>query len=543
MHLRRSVAAVATTVAVAATGLAGPAVAATGDATGFPLPSGGSSPSAIASVATGDLWVTLKGSGTLASLTTAGAVTPRPVSGLGATSGPAGIAQDGNGRIWFTEQNGNAVSSVTDAGADYKRVALKAGSSPTAITRGPDGNMWFVETDGDRVGRVTPSGSLTEFNLTAGSEPVAIVPGPDNNLLVALAGKNTIGKLTTAGVLTQIDLPGSDVGIRGIAVDDDKNIWFTQSKTNRIGRINANGNLAEFTVPTANSSPTAITGGADGNVWFIESKASKVARITSNGSISEFTVGSNPTAITGGADGNVWVAEESNRVSRVLTGVVPVSTANPTISGSSTAAGAVLTSSNGTWRYQPTSYAYQWQRCTSADAASCADIAGATATTYTITATDAGTWLRSLVRASNLNGAAAKVAASALLQMGARPVPPPVTGGMTVTIAPNVTATFRAVNRTKRHTLRSYRVRFNSAAVRGKVRMTLVNSAGVEVLVIAKGKWARAQEPDSALAKRWRRIPWRIAPGAYTVRAVFTPHPSLTTTYAVATMTRAITIR
>ncbi len=268
----------------------------------------------------------------------------------------------------------------------------------------------------------------------------------------------------------------------------------------------------------------------------------KVARITPTGQITEFSVGSNPIAITTGGDGNLWVAESANRVSRVLTGVVPTSTTAPAITGSSTAAGATLTASTGAWAFQPTSYGYQWQRCTTADAGSCADIAGATSPTWVVSGADAGTWLRVAVRATNANGPSAKAAVSALLQMGAKPVPPPVVGGTTVALAPGVTATFRAVNRTKRAVLRSYRVTINSGSARGKVRMTLVNAVGTEVLVIAKGRWVRATGP-TAIAKRWKRIPRRIAPGVYNVRAVFTPHPDQRTTLASATMIRTITVR
>ncbi len=61
-------------------------------------------------------------------------------------------------------------------------------------------------------------------------------------------------------------------------------------------------------------------------------------------------------------------------------------TALPTITGV-TWSGQTLTEHNGTWNPAATSYAYQWERCTSA----CVAISGATAEAYTLTAPTSAT--------------------------------------------------------------------------------------------------------------------------------------------------------
>ena len=53
----------------------------------------------------------------------------------------------------------------------------------------------------------------------------------------------------------------------------------------------------------------------------------------------------------------------------------------------------------------PISYGYQWQRCDTTGA-NCADIAGATAATYTATAADTGRRVRVVVTATNTAGSA-----------------------------------------------------------------------------------------------------------------------------------------
>ena len=73
--------------------------------------------------------------------------------------------------------------------------------------------------------------------------------------------------------------------------------------------------------------------------------------------------------------------------------------------------GNVLTEVHGQWTNTPTSFAYQWMRCDAAGA-NCAAIAGATAQTYTLTATDVGATL--VVRETATNAGGSGTAASAL---------------------------------------------------------------------------------------------------------------------------------
>ena len=85
------------------------------------------------------------------------------------------------------------------------------------------------------------------------------------------------------------------------------------------------------------------------------------------------------------------------------TGQAPKNTSAPTISGTPKE-GSVLTVNRGRWNgTQPITFSYQWQRC-DATGGNCADIAGATATTYTATSTDVAGVLRVNVTATNSRG-------------------------------------------------------------------------------------------------------------------------------------------
>ena len=81
----------------------------------------------------------------------------------------------------------------------------------------------------------------------------------------------------------------------------------------------------------------------------------------------------------------------------------PVSAVPPTIAGTP-AQGQTLTASTGTFSMTPT-FTYAWQRCDAAGAA-CADILGATSSTYVVAAEDVAATLRVTVTATNRFGAA-----------------------------------------------------------------------------------------------------------------------------------------
>ncbi len=98
----------------------------------------------------------------------------------------------------------------------------------------------------------------------------------------------------------------------------------------------------------------------------------------------------------------------------------PVNTVLPTVSGTTTD-GQKLTGATGTWSgLSPITYAYQWRRCDSAGS-NCAVIAGATATTYTLTGADVGSKLVLAVTGTNSAGASTATAAATALVAGIAP--------------------------------------------------------------------------------------------------------------------------
>jgi hypothetical protein len=80
----------------------------------------------------------------------------------------------------------------------------------------------------------------------------------------------------------------------------------------------------------------------------------------------------------------------------------PASIVLPKISGTAVA-GQTLTATTGSWSNSPTGYAYQWQDCTPLSVL-CANVNGATKSTYALGGGDVGETVRVVVTASNAGG-------------------------------------------------------------------------------------------------------------------------------------------
>jgi hypothetical protein len=110
-------------------------------------------------------------------------------------------------------------------------------------------------------------------------------------------------------------------------------------------------------------------------------------------------------------------------VKRIRAGLLPQSTAAPTISGT-VAVGQSLTAATGTWLNFPVTYTYQWQRCDAAGA-NCAPIPGATSQTYAITSGDVGATLAVAVGATNVYGTVTATSAATSVVPPETPPPAP----------------------------------------------------------------------------------------------------------------------
>jgi hypothetical protein len=128
---------------------------------------------------------------------------------------------------------------------------------------------------------------------------------------------------------------------------------------------------------------------------------------------------------------------------QAMRNAAPVSTAPPTISGTTTV-GQTLTASEGTWSNAPTSFAYQWLRC-NGGGNSCVNAANGTQKTYTLVGTDAGHTMRVRVTATNADGSSsAQSAQTAAIASATSSAAPKNTSLPTISGTPKVGQTLTA---------------------------------------------------------------------------------------------------
>jgi hypothetical protein len=125
-----------------------------------------------------------------------------------------------------------------------------------------------------------------------------------------------------------------------------------------------------------------------------------VARVTATNASGSVTASSNP--------------------SNLIPVVAPTNTVLPVVSGGA-APGYALAVTDGTWTSSPSSFAYQWQSCDGAGSG-CADVSGATSSSYAVPVSLAGRTFRARVTATNTAGSTSATSAVSAVIIPAAPV-------------------------------------------------------------------------------------------------------------------------
>jgi streptogramin lyase len=471
-------------VALSVVGLAAPGQAAIGDDTSFALQAG-ATPYGTVLGPDNNIWVANGAANSISKVDAKGTVTNYPVPTAASTPRFITVGSDRN--LWFTEQTGNKIGRITPAGVITEFAVPTTGAEPFGIAPGPDGNLWFTEQAANKIGRITTTGTITEFPIpTAASVPYGIVAGPtgSNDMYFTESATDKIGRITSSGAVTEIPLAAGSrpFGITTVS----STLWIAEYGSNKIAQLQGS-TVLEISLP-AGSQPLWLAQGPGPTMWVTLFGTSQVAVLTAAGSLQAsygLVAGTKPTGLAQGSDGNMWVAQSgSAQVARVLSGQTPTMVTAPAVTPTTAAVGATVTSSSGTWAYEPTSYTYQWVRCTTNAASSCSPITGSTASTYVVTTADSGKFIGATVAAVNLNGAVTGVTGN-LIQIGgtvsptaaptATPTPTPTS---TAAVKPAATlVTVSAAARTKRGKTTTVTITLSPATAAGLVNVTYKGGA------------------------------------------------------------------
>ncbi|MBD1365073.1 cadherin-like beta sandwich domain-containing protein [Mucilaginibacter sp. ZT4R22] len=237
------------------------------------------SPYAIASDASGNIYVADYGNNAIRKITPAGVVTTVPTSGL---SSPAGIAVDAAGNIYIADTGNQLIKMVTPAGV----VTIIAGNGSPGAVNGPAltasfsnpqdvavdllGNIYVADFNNNQIRKISAgvvsvlagSGSSGLANGAPATarfkNPFGVAVDAAGNVYVADFNNSAIRKVTPGGVVSTLAGNGT------------------------AGFANANGTAARF------SNPGDIAVDANGNVYVTDSYNSLVRKITPAGNVTTF---------------------------------------------------------------------------------------------------------------------------------------------------------------------------------------------------------------------------------------------------------------
>ena len=166
---------------------------------------------------------------------------------------------------------------------------------------------------------------------------------------------------------------------------------------------------ASSSLDRANGATASVVTPATDTAWLGITYASLTTSVctvdASTGTITIVTSGTcNLTATTAGS-----LLNDQDQLTKSITigGVFPpVNSTVPLVTGTNRAGMTLTASTNGSWTNSPTSYSYQWMS-SATSGGTYTNIAGATASTYELGASDVGRYIRLSVVASNGSGGGA----------------------------------------------------------------------------------------------------------------------------------------
>ena len=494
-----------------------PATAAPGDVTPYVV-GNGATPVDIATAPDGTMWTANEGANSISRVTTDGQITSFPVPGVG----PNSLAFSWNDvyGLWFTYSGTSAVGRMDTRNGSVENFPTGVPNGRGSdIAWGYDDRLWFTMPDAQLIGAISTSGDMDRYSGVGAAESITRGPVRGGQMYFT-SGLPSLGSISSTGRRGLVPIPRATS--TGPIHNAEGNIWFEM--TDAQGRVKlakrTGTGILEVDVPPI-SNVDQIATGPDESVYVTDTAGQRIVHVAASGAVEAvFSSGADAHSSTLGEDGNLWVAAGSagiqGQIRRILTGIVPTLIVNSrpfTTPSTGLSSGSRVLANKGIWKYEPSSYAYQWQACADQAGTTCVDIPGATGASYIVADSDVGKYVRVGVTATNMNGASSPSFSRPAATDGAAGGNAPGLSKV-ASIGGEYTMQLRAPNKQKRNKRKYYTVTFSAADTEGTVTFQF-----------RKGKRTKTKTvtiSDDQASVRWKPTrKWRK--GYTTVTATFQP--------------------
>jgi hypothetical protein len=302
------------------------------------------------------------------------------------------------------------------AGAPSHTVGGQSGEGEAYAITEPSGGPWpsatespLTSTDGAAGDSFGAAVAISAGTLVVGAPSHTVGSNPGQGAAYVYSASSN-GSWSQAAELAASDGAAGDGLGQGVAVAGGTIVAGAPYHT--VGAAQYAGEAYVFSEPSSGGWPNAVQSGLNAG-----DGATNDHLGLSVGVAGSTVVAGAPAHATGaGSDnGGLYIFGQGS------SSAVPVNTAPPTISGRPLA-GDTLTETHGQWTNSPLAFTYQWEDC-DPSGANCTPIAGATAQTYTIAASDVGGTIVAQEIAANLDGSGSPASSSPTLVVHSAPAP------------------------------------------------------------------------------------------------------------------------